>query len=338
VQVTRLLTTLICACFLHASVVLSAAGEFAQAERLARQQQHSLEDIFRQTLLCGRSVPEIQELENEIRKIPQSLPHASQIEKLFEILGQFLSERKMPIIGGCHPGSVEWAIDPSKLAVLASGNQKAISQLEQLGGTIRVTEDELAKWHYFLASLTGFDSARGKNHLERAHKLYSEWYSLRTGDEEDPIYHQMLQQQGVERPKWTILITTQDNCGYGTEFSIVPNQIPSDQENWLRILLSLAFTCCEIGDERAEEISLEDVKRMVEDSRFKSWAGGETTEIVDSLVGNYAQVTRLIAGVVSDEHLQSTVMRNYKHNQEKLQKLILDRYQMRKRSVIGQNC
>ena len=77
---------------------------------------------------------------------------------------------------------------------------------------------------------------------------------------------------------------------------------------------------------------------MVEDGRFKSWASVETTEIVDSLVSNYAQVTQLIAAEFSDEHLQSTVMRNYQHNQQKLQKLILDRYPMRKRSVIGQNC
>lgn len=335
---TRLLTTLICACFLPASVVLSEAGEFAQADGLARQPQHLLEDIFRETLLCGRSVREIQELENEIRKIPQSLPRVSQIERLFDILRQFLSERKMPIIGGCHPGSVEWAIDPSKLAALASGNQEAIVQLEQLAGTIRVTEDELAKWHYFLASLAGFDSARGKDHLERAHKLYAAWHSVWTGDEEDPIYHKILQQKGVERPRWTILITTRDNCGYGTEFSIVPNQISADQENWLRTLLSLAFTCCGVGDELAEEIPIDGVKRMVEDGRFKSWASVETIEIVDSLVSNYLQVTRLIAAGFSDEHLQSMVMRNYKHNQQKLQKLIVDRYAMRKRSVIGQNC
>jgi hypothetical protein len=150
--------------------------------------------------------------------------------------------------------------------------------------------------------------------------------------------NKILQQKRVERPRWIILITTRDNCGYGTEFSIVPDQISSNQENWLRTLLSLAFTCCGVGDELAEEIPIDDVKRMVEDGRFKSWAGVETTEIVDSLVSNYLQVTRLVAAGFSDEHLQSTVMRNYKHNQEKLQKSMLDRYPMRKRSVIGQNC
>jgi hypothetical protein len=87
-----------------------------------------------------------------------------------------------------------------------------------------------------------------------------------------------------------------------------------------------------------EEIPIDGVKRMVKDGGFKSWAGVETTEIVDSLVSNYLQVTRLIAAGFSDEHLQSAVMRNYQHNQQKLQKLILDRYPMRKRSVIGQNC
>jgi hypothetical protein len=336
VQLTRLLTTLICVCILQAAAVLSVEGKFAEAEEVAQQAQHSLEDIFRQTSLCGRTVPEIQELENEIRKIPQSLSRVSQVERLFAVLGQFLAERKMPLIGGCHPGSTEWAIDPSKLAALVSGNQKAIVQLEELADKIKVTEDELGKWHYFLASLTGFDSARGRDHLERAHKLYTEWYSLWTGDEEDAIYHQMLQQKGVERPRWTILITTRDNCGYGTEFSIVPNQIPSEHENWLRTLLSLAFACCEIGDERAEEISLDDIKRMMKDRRFKSWAGVETIRTADSLVNNYRQVTRLVAA--GDEDLQGTLMRNYKDNQEKLQKLVLNRYPMRKRSVIGQNC
>jgi len=145
-------STVVCACFLLTAVAVWAEDKSEPGE-VASHQSRPLTNIFRETTLCGRPVPEIVELENEIRKIPDTLSRPSQLQRLLGILGQFLSQRKMPLIGGCHPGQVDWAIDPAKLAELVAGTAAAIVQMEDLATKIKVSEDELGRWHYFLASL-----------------------------------------------------------------------------------------------------------------------------------------------------------------------------------------
>jgi len=187
-------------------------------------------------------------------------------------------------------------------------------------------------------SLIKFDSPRGKSHLQRAYELYSKWYSEWVGDNNDLVYQEVLQLKGVRGEKRLVLLTTGDNCGYGTEFSIALGRISSEEETWLKNLLSLAFSCCHIGEEVADQIPLDRLIGMAQDYRFKSWASTEMRAVVDSLLQNYDHVTRTVSLGVTVKDLQSSLFRTYKQNQEKLRELILTRYKLQKRSKMGGNC
>ena len=304
--------------------------------------------------LCGEPVAELVKLQDEIRKIPDFSSNSQKIENLFKILESFLAKNKMPITGGCHPGSTQEAINPEKLSELAMNNKNAISEMEKIVQHLRVREITKGVWYYYLSELAGVNSPLGKSYLDLAYQHFSKWYETEDGGYYDYSVHQKefeLTKQSVDdvrhhgyilyrkiqklkdikREPMIWLIQTEDNCGYGTAFWIRRKDIKVEEEDWLKKLLSLAHNCCFEYPMVYPRPSLDEVLKVVQDTSFRKWAGSEIVSAVDLLIKDYPDEE-------SVHKLPSEFMDSYMKKQRKLLKLILKRFKIQQRDITGGNC
>ncbi len=304
--------------------------------------------------LCGEPVVELVKLQDEIRKIPDFLNNSQKVENLFKILETFLAKNKMPITGGCHPGGIQEAINSEKLAELAMNNKNAIFEMEKIVRHLHVREITKGVWYYYLAELVGLNSSRGKSYLNQAYQQFLEWYGTEDGGYDDYSVHQkefdltkqsvddvryhgyilyrkILKLKDIKREPMVLLIQTEDNCGYGTAFWIRRKDIKIEEEDWLKKILSLAHNCCFKYPMVYPRPSLDEVLKVVQDTSFRKWAGGEIISAVDLLIKDYPDEE-------SVHKLPSEFEDSYIKKQRKLLKLILKRFKIQQRNITGGNC
>lgn len=282
--------------------------------------------------LCGSPVPEIIKLQNDIRKIPNSLNYSQKVERLFKILRVFLSKNKMPITGGCHPGGTYEAINPEKLAELARGNKNAILEMEKIANNLRITNIALGEWYYYLAELYNFNSPRGKTHLDRAYQNFSKWFKTEDGGYNGhKIYQKVLELKGIQMEPMVLLAEATDNCGYGTAFWAKRKEIGFEEERWIRMLIGLAHNCCLYYPMVYPRLSLADVITMLENISFKNWAGSKIIQAVNALIKDYPDEESVY-------NLTSEFVEIYIKKQENLVKLVSKKFKIQRRNITGGNC
>ena len=227
---------------IHSLLVMFLLGSTPRAQS-PENWTHWAAKVFPETTLCGNPVPRMEALKKEItEKVPGSAPTPEGVAALLRVLDRdFTADPNTLFVGGCHEYSA--AIDVAALSELAKGRPEAIELLESLSQKIKPAAD--GKWHYYLASLHGFETPKGKAHLDRAYELYKQFYADAPGDESDPIYQSVLKLKGIQQPSFTVLTKTADAvCGSGMEFSIAANAVTEQQKDWLKALLDLAHTWC----------------------------------------------------------------------------------------------